>query len=87
MVWHYHPVTFLRWVHSVIQSDLAARPRLTTETAEGPDQPITDGLVGDSGFVDDEDRLSQEDNSSIGLQQILDGGPDLQAPPSKRPSK
>jgi hypothetical protein len=46
MVWHYHPVTFLRWVHSLIQSDLAARPRLTAETAEGPSQPITDGLVG-----------------------------------------
>lgn len=87
MVWHYHPVTFLRWVHSLIQSDLAARPRLTAETAEGPSQPITDGLVGDSGFVDDEDRLSQEDNSNIGLQQILDGWPELPAPPRSRPSK
>jgi hypothetical protein len=45
------------------------------------------GWSGDSGFVDDEDRLSQEDNSNIGLQQILDGWPELPAPPGSRPSK
>lgn len=87
VVWHYHPVTFLRFLQEQWRADAASRQRVTAAT-DGPsqDQTITDGLVGDSGFVDDEDRLSQEDNN-IGLQQIVEGWPDLGPLPPQRPAR
>jgi hypothetical protein len=87
VVWHYHPVTFLRFLHDLWKADAASRQRVSAALdAQGPDQSITDGLVGDSGFVDDEDRLSQEDNN-IGLQQIVEGWPDLAPLPPLPPPK
>lgn len=77
VVWHYHPVMFLLWVQELLQQDLATRTRADAAQPDAarPPAPVTDGYTGDIGYVDDEDRMSQEDNL-IGLEQIVEGWPD-----------
>ncbi len=75
LVWHYHPVVFVGWLQALL------RKRLPTASAQdGGLHKATDGLAGDTGYIDDEDRMTQE-GGELDLASLVEGWPDPPAPP------
>lgn len=78
VVWHYHPVVFLPWMHGLLRVEALARSHVSAAPAAASSQPVTDGYKGDVGYLDDEDRMTQE-NNNLDLEQITEGWPDESA--------
>lgn len=72
-VWHYHPVTFLTFIQQVLRRP----PRDTAARADAPSTQIqaTDGVSGDSGYLDEEDRMMRE-SANLRLEDLIEGWPD-----------
>jgi len=83
VVWHYHPAIFLAWMSGLVQAEKARAALVRAAAVVGEPQPATDGDSGELGYLDDEDRMSQEDNQ-LELEQIVEGWPDPPTPPEPR---
>lgn len=81
VVWHYHPVTFLVW----LQTQLQSRSGQATAHESSSGAQATDGLEGDSGFVGDEDTAlwdveSRADGAAYTWEELAEGYPEHWVP-------
>jgi hypothetical protein len=79
LVWNYHPVTFIVWLHDKLRGARATSKDIAGESAfEGKAAPsnIKDDSEATDGFTDDEDVLFGDAGKKLDLQDLANGYPD-----------
>ena len=79
LVWNYHPVTFIVWLHDKLRGASATAKDIAGEGAfEGKAAPsnIKDDSEATEGFTDDEDVLFGEAGKKLELEDLAKGYPD-----------
>ncbi len=80
IVWSYHPITFVLWLHERMQGQPQAAKGVEHESAFSGKKPPAeikdDAADGAEGFIDDEDALFGEAAKSLNLEKLAAGYPD-----------
>jgi hypothetical protein len=79
LVWNYHPITFIVWLHDKMRSSKTVSQGIGGEgTFEGKAAPshIKDDGDATEGFTDDEDVLFGEMGKKLDLEDLANGYPD-----------
>jgi N-acetylmuramoyl-L-alanine amidase len=79
LVWNYHPVTFIVWLHDKLRGARATAKDIAGESAfEGKAAPtnIKDDSEATEGFTDDEDVLFGDAGRKLDLEDLANGYPD-----------
>src|SRR5262249_41130006 len=78
VVWTYHPVTFIVWMHAQLRRGGATRGIGAASDFQGaaPPRELKDDAEGPEGFVDDEDALFSEAAKKLELEDLAKGYPD-----------
>ena len=80
LVWGYHPVTFILWLHSQMKGKAQEAAGIKDAAAYGGKAPPPDikddSAEGAEGFMDDEDALFGEAAKSLDLEKLAAGYPD-----------
>jgi len=79
MVWTYHPITFIVWLHDKVLNTKAATKGIGSESSfEGKAAPsnIKDDGDATEGFTDDEDVLFGANGKKLELEDLARGYPD-----------
>jgi N-acetyl-anhydromuramyl-L-alanine amidase AmpD len=79
VVWTYHPVTFVRWLHDRLRAQPQRARGVGAESSfagKRPPPEIKDDADATEGFVDDEDTLSGEAAKTLDLESLSNGYPD-----------
>jgi N-acetylmuramoyl-L-alanine amidase len=78
LVWNYHPVTFIVWLHDKLRSAKASAGIGGEGAFEGKAAPsnIKDDGDATEGFTDDEDILFGEAGKKLDLEDLANGYPD-----------
>jgi N-acetylmuramoyl-L-alanine amidase len=82
LVWNYHPVTFIVWLHDKLRGARATSKEIAGESAfEGKAAPsnIKDDGDATEGFTDDEDVLFGDQGKKLDLEDLANGYPDDKA--------
>lgn len=82
LVWNYHPVTFIVWLHDKLRGARQTSKDIAGEAAfEGKAAPsnIKDDGDATEGFTDDEDVLFGEAGKKLDLEDLANGYPDDKA--------
>ena len=79
LVWNYHPITFIVWLHDKMRGARATAKDIAGESAfEGKAAPsnIKDDSEATEGFTDDEDVLFGDAGKKLELEDLAKGYPD-----------
>ncbi len=79
MVWNYHPITFLIWLHEKMKSATSTAKGIASEATFGgkaPPPEIKDDGDATEGFTDDEDVLFGASSKKLELEDLVKGYPD-----------
>jgi hypothetical protein len=79
MVWNYHPIAFIVWLHDRAQNSHATDKGIGAEgaiaSARAPAN-IQDDATATEGFTDDEDVMFGEQGKKLELEDLVNGYPD-----------
>jgi N-acetyl-anhydromuramyl-L-alanine amidase AmpD len=80
IVWSYHPITFVLWLHKQLKSAASANAKAigsaSSFSGTKPPPDIKDDATATDGFMDDEDALFGEAAKSLDLEKLSEGFPD-----------
>lgn len=79
LVWSYHPITFIVWLHDKLRGARATAQGITSASdfqGQAPPSHIKDDGDATEGFVDDEDVLFGEAAKKLELEDLANGYPD-----------
>ena len=79
LVWNYHPITFIVWLHDKLRGARSTAKEIGSEGAfEGKAAPsnIKDDADATEGFTDDEDVLFGDAGKKLDLEDLANGYPD-----------
>ena len=79
VVWNYHPITFIVWMHDRLKRAGAASKAIGDEKSFSGTRPppeIKDDGDATEGFTDDEDVLFGEAGKKLELEDLANGYPD-----------
>jgi hypothetical protein len=79
IVWTYHPITFVGWMHDKLAGPAQRSKALGGEASfagRRPPPEIKDDGDATEGFVDEEDTLSGDAAKKLGLEDLSNGYPD-----------
>ena len=79
LVWGYHPITFVLWLHDRMAGQTEASKAILAQTAytgKKPPAEIKDDAEATDGFMDDEDALFGAAAKSLDLEKLAEGFPD-----------
>lgn len=80
IVWGYHPITFVLWLHDQMKGKAVAAKEIKSAAEYGGKKPPSeikdDSSDGAEGFMDDEDALFGEAAKSLDLEKLAAGYPE-----------
>jgi hypothetical protein len=79
VVWNYHPITFIVWLHDRVQNARTVAKGIGDESAIASQKApanIQDDATATEGFTDDEDTLYGEQGKKLELEDLANGFPD-----------
>jgi hypothetical protein len=79
MVWGYHPITFVLWIHDQFAGKVQTAKGIgdqSTYSGKKPPAEIKDDAEATDGFMDDEDALFGEAAKSLDLEKLAAGYPE-----------
>jgi hypothetical protein len=79
VVWNYHPITFILWIHEQLQSAKSTAKGIASAAAfngKAPPSFLKDDADATEGFTDDEDALFGEASKHLELEDLAKGYPD-----------